>query len=461
MTRPAALRTAGARLVAGAAGVVLAVGVAAAAVAQADEYGPQQYNLERIGASSAWDVADGTGQVVAIIDSGVDLEHPDLVDRFVRDDDGQIVGRDFVDDDDDPGDLVGHGTMVAGIAAATRDNGVGIAGVAPGASLLPVRVLDADGTGTAEQVDAGIRWAVDNGATVINLSLESAIAGDGDGETPGVAAPVEAVEYADDHDVVVVAAAGNSGNPFTDYPASSPVVLVGATDQEDERAGFSDAGRDDLLMAPGVKIVSTWCRKDDNKRCTPRTHTYGIADGTSFAAPHVSGALAVLREMGLGPQEAVERLQDTARDIGARGRDDDTGYGLIDLLAAVGQGGPTDASTDPATPSDPPTEPATPNETTEQPPPTTTPTEPTTTPTTDPTAPSDPPGEVTTPPTDTNPTDTGTDPSSGDAAAGDQTAPLPVSDTGRDRRSGGWSVLAVLLTAVTGLLSGRAAVRER
>ncbi len=163
-----------------------------------------------------------------------------------------------------------------------------------------MRVLDREGRGTSSDVDEGIRWAVDNGATVINLSLESATSGDGDSLLGGatVAAPVAAVDYAWQHGVVVVAAAGNSGNGFTDYPRSSPVVLVGATDRDDVRTEFSDSGRDDLLMAPGVDVVSTWCRQAGDERCAPDTHTYGIADGTSFAAPHVAGALAVLRSAG-------------------------------------------------------------------------------------------------------------------------------------------------------------------
>ena len=319
------------------AGVVLAMLVGSAAVAAQDPYRPQQWNLDRVGAPDGWSVARGDQQVVAIIDSGVDLEHPDLVDRFVRRADGRVLGRDVVEDDDVPQDPLGHGTMVAGVAAATAANGQGVAGVAPRARLLPVRVLDRDGRGTSSDVDEGIRWAVDHGATVINLSLESATSGDGDSLLGGatVAAPVAAVDYAWQHGVVVVAAAGNSGNGFTDYPRSSPIVLVGATDRDDDRTTFSDSGRDDLLMAPGVDIVSTWCRQAGDARCVPGTHTYGIADGTSFAAPHVAGALAVLRSAGLDADEAVRRLRDTARDLDEPGPDDRTGRGLLDLAAAV------------------------------------------------------------------------------------------------------------------------------
>ncbi len=318
-------------------GVLLVVLVAGVAVAAQDPYRSQQWNLDRIGAPDAWSLATGRQQVVAIIDSGVDLEHPDLVDRFVRRADGRVLGRDVVEDDDVPQDPLGHGTMVAGVAAATTGNGEGVAGVAPEAQLLPVRVLDRDGRGTSSDVDEGIRWAVDHGATVVNLSLESATSGDGDSLLGGatVAAPVAAVDYAWQHGVVVVAAAGNSGNGFTDYPRSSPIVLVGATDRDDERTSFSDSGRDDLLMAPGVDVVSTWCREAGDDRCTPGTHTYGIADGTSFAAPHVAGAIAVLRSAGLDADEAVDRLRATARDLDEPGPDPRTGRGLVDLAAAT------------------------------------------------------------------------------------------------------------------------------
>lgn len=356
-------RVRGGRTVAVAVGVALALALGSVAALAQDPYRPQQWNLDRIGAPQAWPVAAGRGQVVAVVDSGVDLAHPDLVDRFVRRDDGRVLGRDVVEDDGVPQDPLGHGTMVAGIAVATFDNGVGIAGVAPRARLLPVRVLDADGRGTSSDVDEGIRWAVDNGATVINLSLESATAGDGDGllGSTTVAAPVEAVQYAWDRGVVVVAAAGNSGNGLTDYPRSSPVVLVGATDRDDGRTEFSDSGRDDLLMAPGVDIVSTWCRQGGEERCRSDTHTYGIADGTSFAAPHVAGAVAVVRSAGLGHAEAVERLRDTSRDLDAPGRDAQTGHGLVDLQAAMAH---LEAASSPApTPSPSPSpRPTTPDE---------------------------------------------------------------------------------------------------
>ncbi|MBW3620760.1 MAG: S8 family serine peptidase [Actinobacteria bacterium] len=309
---------------------LVTVASGAPALAADDPYRPSQWGLERIAAPAAWGVDRGEGQVIAIVDSGVDLGHPDLVDRFVRDAAGNILGRDYIDDDTIPQDRNGHGTMVAGIAAATADNGVGIAGVAPGAELLPVRVLDAHGRGSAADVDAAIRWAVDNGATVVNLSLESVA------PLPGTIvsqAPEAAVRYAWERGVVVVAAAGNSGSGFTDYSESSPVLLVGATDHDDEPASFSDSGRDDAVMAPGVGIISTWCDPTP-AGCDPE-NGYGQADGTSFAAPSVAGAVAVLRAAGRTPEESLEHLRRTAVDLGPAGPDARHGHGRIDLAAAV------------------------------------------------------------------------------------------------------------------------------
>src|SRR5437763_15771207 len=147
--------------------VVVAVAVLVAPTASAASNDPlraQQWDLDRIGAEAAWPVGTGHGVTVAVIDSGVDLHHEDLA--------GQLVpGHDFVDDDDDPQDAYGHGTHVAGIIGAIADNRRGIAGVAPGAKLMPVRVLDATGSGSLDNVVAGIRWAVAHGAKVLNLSL--------------------------------------------------------------------------------------------------------------------------------------------------------------------------------------------------------------------------------------------------------------------------------------------------
>ncbi|MGH3442046.1 MAG: S8 family serine peptidase, partial [Nitriliruptorales bacterium] len=313
---------------------VVGVVALAAQAAPDDPHYPMQWGLERVRASEAWSVSKGEGIVVAIVDSGIDLSHPDLSGAIARDAQGKVLGRDFVDDDDDPTDEHGHGTMVAGIAGARTANGIGVASVAPLIRLMPVRVLDGEAAGTSGDVDAGIRWAVDNGAHVVNLSLEIARE---DAAGAGVAivgsqAPDEAVRHAWRRGVVVVAAAGNDSSAFTDFDDSTPVLLVGASNREDGRASFSDTGRADAVVAPGVEIVSTWCDP-----CGGRAeHTYGQSEGTSYAAPHVAGAVALLLASGLGPDEAVERLRESAVDIGPAGPDGDTGRGRIDVAAALG-----------------------------------------------------------------------------------------------------------------------------
>lgn len=300
-----------------------------------DPYRPQQWHLDRIGLDRDLVVPDGAGQVVAVLDSGVDLAHPDLLDVLVRDTEGRVVGRDLVDGDDVPQDAFGHGTMVAGVAAAQAGNGLGIAGVVSGGvRLLPVRVLDEEGRGTTGRVAAGLDWAVEQGATVVNLSLESA----GLSALRDDATLDQALTRALDAGVAVVVAAGNGAEAVD--PTSEPgLVVVGATDRDDRRAGFSDRGRTDLLMAPGVEIVSTWCRAEDlppATACDGDTHTYGIADGTSFAAPQVSGLVAMLASAGLDPHQALDRLAATAVDLGEPGPDTATGRGRVALQPALG-----------------------------------------------------------------------------------------------------------------------------
>jgi serine protease len=322
----------------------------AVAFATNDPYRVQQWSLDRIRVEEAWGLSRGEGVVVAVVDTGVDVAHPDLRDRILRDTEGEVVGLDLIAGDR-PDDRHGHGTLVAGIIAATAGNGEGIAGVAPEARIMPIRALDDEGSGRGRDVDTAIRWAVDNGADVINLSLESVK--NASGSSPGPGAPTAAVRYAWERGVVVVAASGNGGASMSDYPEDSPVVLVGATDRDDRRAAFSDRGRADALLAPGVDIVSTWCRTPSSTTCDGRTHTYGVAEGTSFAAPHVSGAVALLLGAGVGPAEAVERLRATAVDLGPAGPDEEHGYGRIDVAAAMRAAGPVAASvapddTDPA-----------------------------------------------------------------------------------------------------------------
>src|SRR5215208_4657153 len=208
-----------------------------------------------VGALPAWDRSLGAGQVIAVVDTGVDLTHPDLAGNLWTGP-GGIHGHDFVDNDDDPDDYNLHGTHVAGTAAAIADNGQGVAGVAPQAQIMAVRVLDGDGAGSTLAIANGIAFAADNGAGVINLSL----GGSGGG---GDLAMQHAIALAEQRNTVVVAAAGNGGNdgvgddndnfPFT--PCTLPnanLICVAAVTKTGNRSDFSNFGRSSVdLGAPG------------------------------------------------------------------------------------------------------------------------------------------------------------------------------------------------------------------
>lgn len=286
-----------------------------------------QYGLDRTRVEAAWARARGAGVAIAVVDTGVNLQHEDLRARL-------IGGRDFVDGDDLAQDENGHGTHVAGVAAASTDNGIGIAGVAPDASIMPLRVLDVKGTGVESNVVEAVRFALGRTGElgmrlVVNLSLT-------DLEIEGATSSArleEVIREAWQGGAVVVAAAGNESLPYSDYPAAGPNVLsVGATDAEDRRAGFSNRGP--TVVAPGEKIVSTYWDGS-----TPDDHAvYASGSGTSMAAPHVAGVAALLLSMGLSNQETVERLISTVDDLGPPGQDDDYGFGRVNAARAVGVG---------------------------------------------------------------------------------------------------------------------------
>lgn len=283
-----------------------------------------QQNLTAIGARAAWDVQRGISSVVvAVIDSGVDLEHPDLAGRLDTTHDYDFVARDSVADD-----RFGHGTHVAGIVAANTDNRRDVAGIAPGCTILPVRVLDSHGTGTDTAVAEGIVHAVRNGADVINLSL---------GMTTPTRVVEDAVEYAHARDVVVVAAAGNSGVGWVDYPAAYPGVLaVGATDSSGDRWAYSQSGDNLDLVAPGVNVLSL------RPVTGPVTDgPVGRLTGTSVASPHVAGVAALIRSAHPGWTAAAvtDTLLRTAQDLGPEGVDEWYGYGLVRADRALGSDG--------------------------------------------------------------------------------------------------------------------------
>ena len=276
-----------------------------------------QYALNKIDAYGAWDVTTGSSAVtVAVVDSGVNAAHPDLAGRV-------LPGYDFANDDADAGDDVFHGTQVAGIVAAAGDNGEGTAGLCWSCNILPVKVLNDNGAGSDEWVAKGIRWAVDHGAQIINLSLG------GPNESRIIR---EAVVYATQKNVLVVAAAGNEadeGNPI-DYPAAyDEVIAVGATDHNDQHAYFSQVHSYVDLAAPGWNVATTGVEGN--------LSAYGAATGTSFSAPYVAGLAALL--LSVNPSLDVNGLKslliNSADDIGQPGRDWQFGAGRINAARAV------------------------------------------------------------------------------------------------------------------------------
>ena len=356
---------------------VLLVGPAASASGTAVTNDPVyeaglQWGLERIGAPEAWEQGQGRDITIAVVDSGVDLAHEDLVDKVVGHTSCIGAGGDPTACSGSAQDDNGHGTHVAGIALAATDNDLGVAGVAPGARLLAVRVLANDCTGsactasgTAADVAAGIRWAADRGADIINLSL-----GGGAVQATLGCAFCDAVEYAWSKGSIAVIAAGNDSVLPAGF-GDEPAVIVTATTRDDTRASYSNANAGLLrearwpVAAPGGEGES----KDSD--CAPggtpkgilstywidgQRNSYACLAGTSMAAPHVSGALAVLRGMGMSPQQAVDRLLGTATDLGSPGRDPSFGMGLIDLARAVSNApSATTPTTRPLTPATAPT----------------------------------------------------------------------------------------------------------
>lgn len=318
---------------------VLAVLVAAApAAAAGDPRRGEQWGLDLVEADAAHAVSQGAGAVVAIVDSGVQADHPDLAGRVG-------AGHDFVDRDATPQDGDGHGTHVLGIVGAATGNGIGVASVAPLATLMPVRVLGDDGGGTIENVARGIDYAREHGADVINLSLgaDVPLLGSSGGEFDA------AVRRALAAGIVVVAAAGNSGLPVCEQPAASDGLLcVGAVDRRRQRSFFSSFGRGLGLVAPGGFGASvTGPEVGEDVLSTFKGSRYVELAGTSQAAPHVSGVAALLVARGVRGQAAASRILSTATDLGAPGQDPEYGAGLVNARAAVaglagaggGQGG--------------------------------------------------------------------------------------------------------------------------
>ncbi len=284
------------------------------------------WGIARIHAPKAYDGGfNGSGAIVAVLDTGIDLSHPDLAMRY-------LGGYDFVDGDDAPEDENGHGTHVAGTIAAS-DNGSGVVGAAPGVGLHAVKFLDALGLATTSDEIQAVQWASQRGPDVINMSF---------GSYRSSWAERRALRQASRRGALLVAAGGNDGDDTNNYPAAYPFVVgVGATDAADQRAYFSNTNNSIELAAPGLDVYSTMPTYDVMLTLLGYDYGHDYLSGTSSAAPHVSGAAALVfaARPGWGPSQVRQRLNDTALDLGAPGRDTWFGYGLVDAAAAVGAGG--------------------------------------------------------------------------------------------------------------------------
>jgi subtilisin family serine protease len=272
-----------------------------------DSAWPQQTGLRVAGFPAAWDVTQGSSRVVvAVIDTGVDARHPDLQGAV-------LPGYDFANGDSDPMDDHGHGTAVAGVIAARAGNHIGGAGICWRCSILPVKVLDASGSGDDTLIAAGIVWATDHGARVINLSLGGA------GTTTEL---TNAIAYATSRGAIVVAAAGNSGTTTQFYPAADPrAISVAATTVSDQRYSWSNYGSWVRMAAPGCNVAPVL------------GGGYGNFCGTSSAAPLVSGLVAL--ELSAQPSATSQQLEQALASA-ARPLPDVVQFGRIDAGKTLG-----------------------------------------------------------------------------------------------------------------------------
>lgn len=335
--------------------LTLSAFLAPATAATNDPLRDKLWGLDQVKAEQAWTKTTGAGATVAVIDSGVDLTHPDLRANLVGGittidcpngqttcGNGDWKGMDGVGQDPDA-----HGTHVAGTIAAVANNQIGVAGVAPNAKIMPIKSLE-DGSGSFEDIAVGIRWAADNGADVINMSL---------GALPGVQAltitgiessVTDAIAYADSKGVLVVAAAGNESFPVCGTPSFEPGALcVTSTTRQETPSWFSNGGiKPDTmsLAAPGgAGLLSC---EDDIYSTVPvgtATGTCGIDGnydayaGTSMATPHVAGVGALLAAQGRTLANIKEALIKTARTpaLGTGVFTSTYGHGIVDAAAAV------------------------------------------------------------------------------------------------------------------------------
>ncbi|OVE34508.1 alkaline serine protease [Priestia aryabhattai] len=259
-----------------------------------DPFFPYQYGPQKVQAPDAWDVTTSNGNIkIAIVDTGIQLNHPELSIKL-------WPGYNFVEGNLVPNDGNGHGTHVAGIAAALTENGLGIAGMAPSASLIPVRALDNSGNGLLSNIANAITYSTNAGAKVINLSL---------GSSQSSITLENAVNYAWNQGVVVIAAAGNEASSTPTYPAAyQNVIAVASTDNNDQKSDFSNFGTWVDVSAPGSTILSTYIGS-----------YYAYLSGTSMAAPHVAGLAALLAAQGQTNLQIRNTIQSTCDVIPGTG----------------------------------------------------------------------------------------------------------------------------------------------
>ncbi|MEO8246699.1 MAG: S8 family serine peptidase [Chloroflexota bacterium] len=318
-----------------------------AAVGTDDPRLDEQYSLARMRIQDAWSIARGGNALVAVLDTGIQWTHPDLSGRNAinpgeygsgkqsngRDDDNNGLiddwrGWDFVSHDNDPRDDNGHGTWVSGIIAAAADNGVGIAGISWTNPVLPVKVMNAGGTGYSSDLAFGIDYAVERGARVINLS----VGGFGYSQLMS-----EAVLHAWQRGAVIVAAAGNERTSAPSFPAAyDHVVGVSATQADDEFTNWSNYGATVDVSAPGAAVTTTDC--GGCSLSSAGTPGYAAISGTSFATPNTAGVVALL--MARFPsdtnQQTINRLIASADDLGFPGWDSRYGHGRVNAFRALG-----------------------------------------------------------------------------------------------------------------------------
>jgi serine protease len=300
-----------------------------------DTYYSLQWHFTRMNLPQAWDLTRGSSTVVvAVCDMGYQFNHADWSGVNI------VNPHDFIQNDNNPEVALydSHGEHVAGTIFAATNNNLGVAGIAPLCALMPIRVLNDSGTGTMSQIANGISWAANHGADVLNLSLAIRVTGPPQDPGPPLST---AITMAANANVVICAATGNDYQLYVAYPAAyAQCIAVGATCYDDAIAPYSNRGTAIDVVAPGGNLDQDLNHDghEDGILSTVREATgdiYAFWQGTSMAAPHLSGLVALMLSYGFQPGQVRAALQETALDLGTPGRDDTYGYGRVNAYAAL------------------------------------------------------------------------------------------------------------------------------